>query len=276
MVSPNNPTPITPPRVAFIDPRTGAISREWYRFFLSLWTVTGTIDNSAAAMPSTDTALAAYEALLANLAQTVSQTPTPSTFTADINAAVQNLAISPDALSLLSANLARVEKQIQALSLEPANNPQLENKRYGSFYDLTNQTAAAVNTAYAMSFGNTQYSNGVTIGSPTSRIYVDRPTIYNIQFSAQLDKTSASIGNVWVWLDLNGTTVADTATQVSLQGSNAATVAAWNFLLEMNAGDYFRLMWATDDTDCYIKHDVAAAPVPDIPSIILTVTDNIK
>lgn len=29
--------PITPPRVAFIDPRSGTVSREWYLFFLSLF-----------------------------------------------------------------------------------------------------------------------------------------------------------------------------------------------------------------------------------------------
>lgn len=33
--------PITPPRVAFIDPRTGNVSREWYMFFLSLFQSTG-------------------------------------------------------------------------------------------------------------------------------------------------------------------------------------------------------------------------------------------
>jgi hypothetical protein len=33
--------PITPPRVAFIDPRTGNVSREWYMFFLSLFTLSG-------------------------------------------------------------------------------------------------------------------------------------------------------------------------------------------------------------------------------------------
>ena len=38
MAAPVNPTNITPPRVAFIDDRTGAISREWYRWFLSLFT----------------------------------------------------------------------------------------------------------------------------------------------------------------------------------------------------------------------------------------------
>jgi hypothetical protein len=34
-------TNITPPRVPFLDERTGFISREWYRFFLSLFNLTG-------------------------------------------------------------------------------------------------------------------------------------------------------------------------------------------------------------------------------------------
>ena len=33
--------PITPPRVAFIDPRSGTVSREWYMFFLSLFQTAG-------------------------------------------------------------------------------------------------------------------------------------------------------------------------------------------------------------------------------------------
>lgn len=40
MPSPLN-VPITPPRVAFIDPRSGTVSREWYMFFLSLFQLTG-------------------------------------------------------------------------------------------------------------------------------------------------------------------------------------------------------------------------------------------
>lgn len=36
-----SPTQITPPRVDFLDPRTGKISREWYMFLLSLFNLTG-------------------------------------------------------------------------------------------------------------------------------------------------------------------------------------------------------------------------------------------
>jgi hypothetical protein len=36
-----SPTQIVPPRVPFTDTRTGTISREWYRFFLHIFDVTG-------------------------------------------------------------------------------------------------------------------------------------------------------------------------------------------------------------------------------------------
>ena len=41
MSSPANITNITPPRVPFLDERTGFVSREWYRFLLNMFTITG-------------------------------------------------------------------------------------------------------------------------------------------------------------------------------------------------------------------------------------------
>jgi hypothetical protein len=47
MTSPPNITNITPPRVPFVDDRTGLISREWYRFLLNLFTLTGSGQSAA-------------------------------------------------------------------------------------------------------------------------------------------------------------------------------------------------------------------------------------
>jgi hypothetical protein len=105
---------------------------------------------------------------------------------------------------------------------------------------------------------------------------VDTQGVYNIQFSAQLDKTTAPVGLIYIWLRVNGTDVANSATQIRIQGNNAETVAAWNFLANLKAGDYFELMWSVDDTAIQILSSGAVAPVPGIPSIILTVSDNIS
>jgi hypothetical protein len=99
--------------------------------------------------------------------------------------------------------IAALQEQITGLQQMP---PPRQNRtpRYGSFYDTTTQTAAVINTAYAMTFNTTDLSYGVTVGSPTSRIYIDRPNVYNVQFSAQVDKTAGGVGLVWIWLRKNG------------------------------------------------------------------------
>ena len=160
--------------------------------------------------------------------------------------------------------------------LAPAYTPQVDAKRYGAFFDTTTQTAAATSTAYPVTLNSTDISQGVYIGTPTSRVYVDRVGTYNFQFSAQLNKTSGGTGNVFMWYRVNGADIANSATIVTLAGSSSAVVAAWNFVVELNAGDYFELVWSTSNTACQIRASAASAPVPAIPSVILTVTDNIN
>ena len=143
---------------------------------------------------------------------------------------------------------------------------------YGAFHDTTTQTAAATGTAYAVTFNSTDLSNEVTIGSPTSRIVVANAGIYNFQFSLQLDKASGATGHTYIWARVNGVDIAASASEVSVQGTSAENIAAWNFVLSMNATDYFQLMWSVDDTNIQIKAVAAAAPVPAIPSVILTTT----
>ena len=235
MPNPVNITNITPPRVQLVDPNTGLVSREWFRFFQSLFQLTGSGQND---------------------------------FT------LQDLQIGPDGDA---ASLAAVlQTEIQNLSVSPPYTPQLVRHRYGSFYDTTTQTAAAINTAYAMTFNTVDLSVGVTRGTPTSRIYVDTLNVYNVQFSAQVDKTSGGVGFIWVWLRKNGVNVPDSAGQIRIQGNNAEILAAWNYIIELNAGDYIELMWEVDDTSVILLADAASAVHPSIPSIILTVTNNIS
>lgn len=245
-------TSITPPRVPLIDPRTGQIDRTWYLFFYNLFN--GSTDNT-------------------DFISAILQRPELNTDVSQIEQTVQSLSMLTNALQ---SQVAKVADDLQALALTPVQTPTLRQQRYGSFYDTTTQTAAAINTAYAMTFNTTDLSAGVYIGSPTSRVYVDRAGVYNIQFSAQLDNTSGGDHLAWIWLQVNGTDVANTASEVRLRGNNAELVAAWNFLYNFKAGDYFQLMWAVGDTGVQIKAVTAAAPVPAIPSVILTVTDNIN
>jgi len=71
---------------------------------------------------------------------------------------------------------------------------------YGSFYDLTNQTAVAADSAVAMKLSNTDFSSGITIQN-NSQIRVTNAGIYNIQFSAQLDRNAGTTTQlIKIWL----------------------------------------------------------------------------
>jgi hypothetical protein len=192
--------------------------------------------------------------------------------------AVELLALAPpDASVAQSFDIAPpvVPALVSADIIPPVLN-EVRRKRYGAFHSTVTQTAAAINTAYPMTLNTTTISFGVYTGTPTSRVYIDTEGLYNFQFSAQLEKTTGGVGAVYIWCRVNGVDISDSATKIRIQGNNAETVAAWNFVLPINAGDYFELMWSTDDTHCQIFASAASSPVPAIPSLILTVTDNIS
>lgn len=190
-----------------------------------------------------------------------------------IQSLIDSLDRGPPAAS--QEQIAALQEQITALQQMPPPR-QHRTPRYGSFYDTTTQTAAAINVAYAMTFNTVDLSFGVTRGSPTSRIYIDRPNVYNVQFSAQVDKTAGGVGFVWIWLRKNGVNVPDSSGQIRIQGNNAELVVGWNYIIELNAGDYIELMWEVDNTSVILLAEAASAVHPSVPSIILTVTDNIS
>lgn len=171
--------------------------------------------------------------------------------------------------------LARLQDTVDLLASAP---PPKQPSRacYGSFYDTTTQQPAAINTAYAVTFNTTDLSFGVRRGATTSQIFVDDPGVYNIAFSAQLDNTSGGSHLIWIWIRINGVDVPNSASQVRLKGTDGELVAAWNFMADLKSGDYIQLMYSADDTSVQILAQAAVAPVPAIPSVILTVSNNIE
>ena len=193
----------------------------------------------------------------------------------NVNSALASLDRIAQALELLATAPPDARISDDAALLLPPPQPE-KRKRYGTFYDTTTQVPAAANTAYGITFNTTDLSQGVYIGSPTSRIYVDEPGVYDFQFSAQLDNTSGGNHLVFIWCRVNGVDVANSASQVRLKGTDGELVAAWNFVLSMKDGDYFELMYSATDTSVQILSQAAAAPVPAIPSVLLSVTNNIS
>lgn len=284
MPSPLNLTTIPAPRTPLTDPATGLLSREWYRFFLNLFNLTGagsndvSLDELQIGPPfatvdeinnSTDTKIQGFatapsqDGLLAQIAQLQKQ--------------VQAAELSAEgAVMALQAQLANLATDVQGLALSPSATPQLQRARYGSFYDTTTQTGTVINTAKAITFNTTDLSNGVYLGTPTSRVTVDTDGIYNYDMSFQLDKTSGGVGNFYIWFRLNGVDVPNSASYIRIQGNNAEIFSSLNYFFDLKSGDYVEIMFSVSDLSVEIAAFPAVAPVPAIPSIILTVANNIE
>jgi hypothetical protein len=145
---------------------------------------------------------------------------------------------------------------------------------YGSFYDTTTQTNPVGNVPRSMSFNTTDISNGVSISGSTNPfntyIKTENPGVYNLQFSAQLDKTDSGADEIVIWLRKNGIDLIDTATTITLQGNNAKNVAAWNWFVNSATNDYYQIIWYSPDTAVRLLAEVAGGGHPGIPSVIAT------
>jgi hypothetical protein len=150
------------------------------------------------------------------------------------------------------------------------------NGYYGSFYDTTDQTAAAINTPYAMTFNSTALASQVAM-IDGSKITFKIRGLYSLQFVAQLDQTAGGAQNIYVWIRKNNVDVAQSATKISLQGigwgvgGSAAAAPSWNFVVSVLSEDYIQIMWATDNTGAFLSASAATAFCPAIPSVAVTV-----
>lgn len=147
-------------------------------------------------------------------------------------------------------------------------------KVHGSFYDTTTQTNAGATVVNLMKLNSTISTYALRIGQPTSRVYIGETGVYNIQFSAQFDKSSGAGADIYIWLRVNGVDVPYSASHITIQGTSAELIAAWNFVVTLEADDYFELAWSSTDTNVILLAGAATAgppAIPAIPSVILTV-----
>lgn len=143
---------------------------------------------------------------------------------------------------------------------------------YGSFYSTATQTNAGPTAANAFTFNNTVTSLGVTVDS-NSHLLFGAPGIYNIQFSAQINKTDAGTSEMDIWFSKNGSNLTYSNRKMVVDGNNVKQVAAWNTLVQINAaGDYVEIYWSSADPNIqiYTQGTQNNPTRPALPSVIAT------
>jgi hypothetical protein len=145
---------------------------------------------------------------------------------------------------------------------------------WGSFWDTTTQTAAAINTPYAITLNSADSANnGVSVAS-SSRITFAHAGVYSLTFSIQFTNHSTALGATQVWLRKNGTDLTDSNSHYDVtdkQGSAfSSEILTVNFVLNLATNDYIELYWLTANTSVYLETLAAGSNYPETPSVIMT------
>ena len=136
----------------------------------------------------------------------------------------------------------------------------------------TDQTAAATNTAYPLTYTIMAGSVGVSLGTPDSRIIFAEGGSYTLSFTAQTSSTSSSTVNFWFWPRINGVDIADSGMRNTLHQNGATMIVSRTQIFNVNAGDYLEAYWATDSTNGSLQHHAANAFAPATPASTLSIS----
>jgi hypothetical protein len=147
-----------------------------------------------------------------------------------------------------------------------------QQKYYGEFTKTSDQSPAVINTAYALTFDNTEIAEGISIGSPASRIVVVQSGLYQFDATVQISSSSSSAKTVWLWFRKNGTDVANSARLVTININNGYTAVSMSECFSLAANDRIEIMFAANDTAITVDNVAATAFAPAAPAVVLAVS----
>lgn len=146
--------------------------------------------------------------------------------------------------------------------------------KYGSFYDTQDQqvTQAQENIGRPVLLRQTAAADGFSIVDD-SKITAQYPGVYDLQFSFQLHNTGGggAGNNVEIWLVKNGQQVIYSNTRLTVNANGPYGVAAWDFIIDLAAGDNAQIYWATDNYHIRLEQGTGTMNGPEIPSAIVTI-----
>lgn len=144
---------------------------------------------------------------------------------------------------------------------------------HAKFIRTTAQTAAAINTAYS-----------ITYEAPTNKYKIDRDATNNerivfeetgeylLSFTAEITASAAADIKFYFWPAKNGTNIDNLTMIKTIHNNGGVMLASRVFLLELAANDYIEMKWAVDNTNGSLGTTAATSFSPASPSSTLAIT----
>ena len=143
---------------------------------------------------------------------------------------------------------------------------------HADFMKTADVVPVAANTAYKLTYDAPTGNDGITQGTPASRIVFEEAGEYVVSFSAQISSTSASTVHFYFWPSVNGTNVDNSAMTTALHQNNATLVTSRTQIFTLAANDYLEVNYMIDNTAGFLNYTAASSPVPAIPASTLAIT----
>lgn len=145
---------------------------------------------------------------------------------------------------------------------------------YAAFYTTATHSAAATNTAYAITWENTAVSENIAVDDTvTSRIVFTHGGVYQVDFSSELLSSNASSKSIYLWPRINGTDIPNSGFVTSLDTNGSRIACSRSGVFEVEAGDYLEAMFAVTDTALTIDGSAATAFAPATPSATIAISE---
>jgi hypothetical protein len=150
----------------------------------------------------------------------------------------------------------------------------LGTKTFATYNDIQNQTAAAINTGYAVKFRTLNLSSGISVLNDT-KITLQNTGYYNLSIDLQFLNTDNQEHDANVWIKKNGTNIVSSNGLASIPathgGIHGHTIFTKNFLIQGIATDYFEVFFSTSNTLVSLATYTASSPSPSTPSAQFTI-----
>ena len=151
----------------------------------------------------------------------------------------------------------------------------ITNRAFAAYSDITSQTGST-SAATAVKFGTTEVAGAgitmVTDGTNLTRLTFAAAGTYAITPNLQLANSDTADHDATIWIALDGTNVARSATKVTVpkasDGGN--TFFQIVFYITVTAGQYVQVLWLPENVAVTLAHTAAGAIAPAIPSAIIS------
>jgi hypothetical protein len=145
-------------------------------------------------------------------------------------------------------------------------------RAYASFSDVTDQSGSTT-AATAVKFGTTEVTGAgvtmVTDGTNLTRLTFAAAGTYMIAPNLQFANSDTNDHDATIWLALDGTNVARSATKVTIPKASDGGTTFFQivFYITVTAGQYVQVLWLPENVAVTLDHTAAAAGPPAVPAI---------